>query len=425
MFKRTRHQRGSLDRVARKNSPDVWEFRWYEPNAEGLRVRRKAILGTLEQYPTDAAAEIAADALRASVNERNPQRQFGSMTFELLWEHYTREELKNKSKSTRKTYENYARNWISPRWSQSQLREIKTIPIQKWLDSLDMANGSKAKIRNIMSGVFSHAIRWEFVQFNPITGPARKQGVRQSQKRQKSPLILTVVQIRNLIALLKARERVMVLLAATTGLRISEIAGLRWQDVDFAGLQLNVGSSWVLGELKEVKTEASEKPLPIDSFVAQALMIWRRSSAYVGEDDFVFASPRMAGKQPFSTGILFRRHVIPYLKQAGIEQRIGWHTFRRTVATLLTANGEDVKTVQELLRHANPQITMQIYSQAVTETKRAANAKVTTMIVRTNGDVAARPANGPLTAPQELQDAPRLTGKKQAEVFEIAGVGGW
>jgi hypothetical protein len=105
----------------------------------------------------------------------------------------------------------------------------------------------------------------------------------------------------------------------------------------------------VRGELKEVKTDASEKPLPIDSFVAEALMMWRRSSAYAGEDDFVFASPRMAGKQPFSAGILFRRHVIPYLKQAGIEQRIGWHTFRRTVATLLTANGEDVKTVQEFV----------------------------------------------------------------------------
>src|SRR5262249_8387948 len=156
-----------------------------------------------------------------SVNENNPRQQFSSMTFELLWEHYAREELKNKAKSTRKTYENYARNWIRPRWSTCQLREIRTIPIQKWLDSLNMSNGSKAKIRNIMSGVFSHAIRWEFVQLNPITGPARKQGVRQSQKRQKAPVILTVVQIRNLIPLLKLRERVMVLLAATTGLRIS------------------------------------------------------------------------------------------------------------------------------------------------------------------------------------------------------------
>jgi integrase len=262
-----------------------------------------------------------------------------------------------------------------------------------------------------MSGVFSHAVRWEFARFNPITGPARKQGVRQSQKRQKAPVVLTVDQIRNLLSFLKPRERVMVLLAATTGLRISEIAGLRWKDVDFADLQLNVRWSWVLGELKEVKTEASEKPLPIDSCVADALTTWRRSSAYATENDFVFASPSKAGKQPYTTGILLRRHVIPYLKQAGIEQRIGWHTFRHTVATLLTANGEDVKTVQELLRHANPQITLQIYSQAVTQTKRAANAKVTTMIVRNNGNLAPN-ANGPLTDPKTLENHPHF-GKKE------------
>jgi hypothetical protein len=87
-------------------------------------------------------------------------------------------------------------------------------------------------------------------------------------------------------------------------------------------------------------------------------------------------------------------------------------------------NGEDVKTVQELLRHANPQITMQIYSQAVTEAKRAANAKVTTMIVR-NGGVAGQLTSGPLTDPKKPQNAPHPTGKKQAEVVEIAGVGGW
>lgn len=380
MFRRTRHQNGSLYRVERKTGPDVWEFRWYETNAEGRRIRRKAILGTVEEYATESAAQSAADTLRTNVNEQKASQQFDSMRFELLWNHYRKEELAGKAKSTRLTYENYAKNWILPRWSAYLLREIRTIPVQQWLNSLDMTNGSKAKIRNIMSGVFSHAIRWEFMKANPITGPGRKQGVRQSQKRQTVPVVLSVTQIRNLLAVLKPRERVMILLVATTGLRVNEMAGLRWRDVDFERLQLNIQCGWVLGELKEVKTEASEKPLPIDTSVAQALLTWRLSSPYSDENDFVFASARMRGKQPLTTGILFRRHVIPYLEQAGIGQRIGWHTFRRTVATLLTANGEDIKTVQELLRHANPQITMQIYSQAVTETKRAANARVATMI---------------------------------------------
>jgi integrase len=48
-----------------------------------------------------------------------------------------------------------------------------------------------------------------------------------------------------------------------------------------------------------------------------------------------------------------RRYVWPAAKRAKITKRIGWHTFRHTYSTLLRANGEDVKVVQELLRHAN------------------------------------------------------------------------
>ena len=52
------------------------------------------------------------------------------------------------------------------------------------------------------------------------------------------------------------------------------------------------------------------------------------------------------------------------------------HTFRRTYTTLLHANGEDVKVVQELLRHGSAKITMDVYAQAVTPAKRKAQEKV-------------------------------------------------
>ena len=55
------------------------------------------------------------------------------------------------------------------------------------------------------------------------------------------------------------------------------------------------------------------------------------------------------------------------MKAVGIKGKVGWHTFRRTYATLLKANGEDVKTVQELMRHANSLVTMNLYAQAVTD----------------------------------------------------------
>jgi excisionase family DNA binding protein len=73
-------------------------------------------------------------------------------------------------------------------------------------------------------------------------------------------------------------------------------------------------------------------------------------------------------------------------KANGIHTRIGWHIFRRTFGTLLKANGEDVKTVQELLRHANSRITLEVYTQAVTSHKRAAQTKVVRVMVPDLGE---------------------------------------
>jgi hypothetical protein len=52
----------------------------------------------------------------------------------------------------------------------------------------------------------------------------------------------------------------------------------------------------------------------------------------------------------------------PAAKEIGIVGHFGWHTFRHTYATLLKGNGEDVKVVQELMRHANISVTLNIYA---------------------------------------------------------------
>lgn len=62
------------------------------------------------------------------------------------------------------------------------------------------------------------------------------------------------------------------------------------------------------------------------------------------------------------------------------------HTFRRTYTTLLHANGEDVKVVQELLRHGSARITHDVYAQAVTRAKRMAQGKVVSMLRDTKKD---------------------------------------
>jgi integrase len=171
---------------------------------------------------------------------------------------------------------------------------------------------------------------------------------------------------------LKEPARTAVFLDVMTGLRVGELLALKWDDIDFEKSQISVTRSIVMQHIGDCKTEASRKPVPLDSRLAEAMDHWRKVSPYPRPGDWVFASPH-------SNGRFYRAHILPAAKILGIEG-IGWHTFRRTYATLLKANGEDVKTVQELLRHANSLVTMNLYAQAITQNKRDAQSKIVSML---------------------------------------------
>jgi site-specific recombinase XerD len=67
-----------------------------------------------------------------------------------------------------------------------------------------------------------------------------------------------------------------------------------------------------------------------------------------------------------------QNHVRPAAAKAGVKKHIGWQTFRHSIGTLLNTNGENIKTIQELLRHANSRITLEYYVQGDIEVKRRA-----------------------------------------------------
>ena len=77
----------------------------------------------------------------------------------------------------------------------------------------------------------------------------------------------------------------MVLLDVTTGLRRSELLALKWSDVDFSTLELNVVRSIYLRNVGNCKTEASRKPVPLDAHVAADLWLWKEASTYSKSDD--------------------------------------------------------------------------------------------------------------------------------------------
>jgi integrase len=90
----------------------------------------------------------------------------------------------------------------------------------------------------------------------------------------------------------------MVFLAATTGLRVSELLGLQWHDLNLGVLEIQLSRAIVDGVVGDMKTEALRQPIPLDSALAEVLLNWRSRSPYKRDQDWVFASPEKSGQLP-------------------------------------------------------------------------------------------------------------------------------
>ena len=300
------------------------------------------------------------------------------MTIAQLCSHFEQYELSLantwRSYSTKTIYKVYLKRWIIPKWSEHLLSDIRTIEVESWLRSLPIARSTCAKIRNIMSVLFNHACRYEFFDGNPI------RLVRQSAKRRSPPVVLTAGEIRILLEGLKVPERTLVLIAASTGIRQSELFALKWGDINLSAGTMNVARSIVHGFVGPCKTESSQKPVPIHLRVCQALAKWKEQSSYQKPEDWVFASHHSHGEQPYWGQSILHKYLRPAARELGIETRFGWHTFRRTYSTLLRSVGTEFKVMQELLRHSTIRSTLDVYTQAITPAKQNAQAAVMSLV---------------------------------------------
>jgi integrase len=151
--------------------------------------------------------------------------------------------------------------------------------------------------------------------------------------------------------------RVVVLTAAMTGLRQSELLGLRWRDVDWSAQRIRVRNAWVRGEHSgEGKSDLSTRRSMADR-LARELDRWSQRTAYGADDHLVFAHPHSG--RPLDRTKLTRR-----FKQACADagvRAVRFHDLRHTFATRLAASGQPLRTIQEFLGHADSKTT-QIYA---------------------------------------------------------------
>ena len=361
-------QQGSLFKLERKSRPDVWVFRWYD-NASGKRTYKKRIIGSVAQIRNRREAERAVVALRSSINgdAGTPQNICD------LAAHYRVHELtqEKKSFSTIDNHRHLFKRYIEPRWGSHRLGAVRTMEVEEWLHSLPLAPNSRAKLKWVLSTLYNHAIRYEWLTFNPISR------VRTSQKRLRDRDVLAPDEFQQLAQQLSVRDRATLLLIGSTELRRSEMSALTWSDLNTRTMEVNVLRSCVRNRFGRTKTESSCRPVPLHALVLNALLAWRAKSPFLTGVDFLFPSARLKGSRPLSPDSVLEKSIRPALAKIGVVgKHIGWHSFRHSLATNLRSLAVYIKIAQELMRHSSCRTTLDIYTRAVSQQKREASLKV-------------------------------------------------
>src|SRR6266849_2755130 len=364
-MKRARHKQGSVVLNRRNNT---WFYLWCEDGH-----RRSKLIGSLRDYPTKAAAWRVAEGMRSTLVD---QKASGTPTVKALAARYEAERLPSRSETAR-VYRSWLHNRILPHWGDKPITDVQPRSVELWLRQLDLSPKSKSHVRNLLRVLIEFAM-WSGmmeVSRNPIDLVV----VKGSTKRIRKPRNLTVEQFHKLNTQLKQPFKTMALVSVCLGLRVSELLGLKWRDVDWLNAKLNVERGIVKQIVDDVKTDSSRKSLAIDKELLEILKLWKQQTDFSTDEDWIFASPVKLGRLPYSyTG--FWRELERAAAVAGIGH-LGTHAFRHTYRSWLDAVGTPIAAQQKLMRHADIRTTMNIYGDVVTNEMGEAHSKVVGLVL--------------------------------------------
>ncbi len=359
-MKRARHQRGSVVFDKRRKT---WNFLTSENGK-----RRSKLIGTKQQYPTKSAAWNAADELRSAPT---PARNATVPTVSTLVEQYRAEKMPQRF-STRLAYNAWLDNHILPRWGACSLTDVQARPVELWLYSLRLSTKSMVHIRGLLR------ILWDYAQWRgdipTQRNPMELVNITGATKRTHQPRSLTAEDFQKFVAHLDEPFRTIAVLCVCLGLRISECLALRWADVDWLNSRLTVERAIVRQRVDAVKTQGSRKQMIVDSTLLRVLAIWRQSTQFAADGDFVFASPVQLGALPWSYPWVW--NVFQKASASAAIGKLATHTMRHTYRSWLDAAGTSIAVQQKLMRHSDIRTTLNVYGDVVTDEMAQANAKV-------------------------------------------------
>jgi integrase len=259
-------------------------------------------------------------------------------------------------------------------------RQERLAAIERWLrldpdkrgrmPARPLSNASINKCLKVLAQVLDDAVEYGYVETNAARGKRRRLKAGRPKR--------TWLELHEVQALLPAAavHRALIATMILAGLRVGELTGLRWRDVDLAGGTLRVADS---------KTEAGVRVVEVSPLLRDELALHRADSAYTAPADFVFATSR--GTERNRSNIT-RQILQPAIEKANIElakagrtpiDGVTNHSLRRTFCALLYEAGATPAYVMAQMGHTDASLALEVYSK-VMERERDTGVRMDALI---------------------------------------------
>ena len=277
-------------------------------------------------------------------------------------------------------------------WAALCLRDLSPETLQRFFSEMatsELAQESKDKIRDVLASILNSAVTYRLLVTNPISDvriPRDKRGKKRSKPH------LSPEQFSKLIAKIPEPYATMVYTAIYTGIRVSELAALRWEDIGDSSMTID--ERYCRGDWAAPKSDASNATIAVNRSVIERihglklLVVEVRAGRAVRKyrvvksarpEDLVFQSVR-DGK-PIRDNNILCRFIKPAARELGMPW-VNWRCLRTSHATWLKLAGADVKDAQAQMRHSRASTTLDIYQQFVPESQQRIVEKLSTLVPR-------------------------------------------
>jgi integrase len=255
------------------------------------------------------------------------------------------------SSSTRSSYQGVIAKYLGPRFNRSSLRDLTRLTLQQYFSGLagNTSYPTISKIRDVLSSILRAAVEVEYLIKTPMDGlrlPPDK------RPRQAKPTI-TPEDFNKLVQLVSEPYATMLYVAVWTGLRVSELIGLKWRCIHADSL--SVEERYCRGDWSVPKTDSSAATIGVEHHVIARILRLKtltveiragratRKYKLVRSDDpdaLVFQSVKDG--QPMNDQNILKRHIQPAARKLGLPF-VNWRCLRTSHATWLVQAGADPK----------------------------------------------------------------------------------